>query len=1464
MKMKKRFLGILLSLSLVLGLVPGMSLTAFAATENGVQYLYYENANAAIAGTTTSGTQDCTKVEASSSEVSWTGGWYVVNESVEISGRITVSGTVNLILCDNCKLTASKGITVSSGNTLNIYAQSEDDTAGALEATGGKYAPGIGGDIEEAGGTVTINGGTVNVTGGKYAAGIGGANEGSSAYDGGTVTINGGTVNATGGVSGAGIGGGGGSVGGAGGTVTINGGTVNATGGQSAAGIGGGSGGDRGGRGATVIINGGTVTANGGNNAAGIGAGYGEESGTPGRVTINNGLQVRAGASETKTLVTDFTANHQSYQWASIGIFHTHSFGNSYTPTKTNADNDTITATCSVDRENCDLEAPDYQAKLTILAPAEGSAATLEGAVDFGVTAADIEYYRGTSKLNAPPTEEGFYKAQITVSGVTASITYGVSMVKTDKTYTNDADHGTVTVPGFATVGAAVTVSTTPATGYELKTLTVKKSDDAEVTVTKTGNNGSFTMPEENVTVSAEFQPIPYTISFDPNMSYGTVAASKGQAPVSAENPAYYQDEITLTITPDDGFALKSLSYKPDEGAAVSVTGEGNTRTFTMPASNVTVSATFEGQPFAVTTVSDPTIGGTVSVTGNGVTTNDGTKAKTGTEVTLTATPATGFDLGSVTVTKETGGTVTVTDNKFTMPAEAVTVSATFVGKPVTASLNVTGIQGTTCMAMLTNDSYEEINSVTKNAGEEFTMLLYRDDEYDFKINGADAREFTDEQYQKYLDDTIEQGNFVSLNTVLLHVTMPGSSNGTATITVEFAKQKIYTILYQPVAESNPDMVVCKIVRSVNENEETSYMALKRGASMGDGTAVWSMKMTAAFPPEQIAFVESATIPTTDEQRNTLATTLDNASLNLAAVSQNTDTWNDLSGAKYLIIGGDAKVVTAAFITDPSKMVTYKDNTFDASETTGGATYQLAVVTESDGTVTPGEVTAPAAPAAPEGKEFVGWRGFQYDNNGKASEKIYMANEDNIKVRDNATFTAVWKPTTLKVDLNLNGGTGGTNVTSVVYEEKLKDKISVDPTRNGFAFDGWTVSKSVTEDGTPFAKGSPFDLDTKITADLGLNAQWKHVHSYNYYRVSQFSSLANYHKYDSSIHIAICGCNDIKLVAHEFDSNGKCACGYQKSVSLTVTLNVSYVKLVNGNYTTMISELPETVKKGQEVSIAAPGTWGDLQFSKWQYSTDNTTWADLTPDAYASFLIRADMSVRALYVNPVKQPQVDLSARSYDDHAEVNGKTYTMGNVLFHLNYKLPDGYTFEDAGVRLGDNNGISYYFIQQVHYTYDNESKGIIAAMTAGIVGIQVLGQVFLDSGGDGALGFVCDVTENVINGVYDVNYLETEGNVLDKLPMDASTLAKYMYEFKPVNVEKYPPIYWETKAAGRGMSGSIDTIPPLRFAQKYGGRNYIYGIGYLRYKDKDGNTHTIYTDALPAAVEYMPNYTVTKTGN
>lgn len=55
------------------------------------------------------------------------------------------------------------------------------------------------------------------------------------------------------------------------------------------------------------------------------------------------------------------------------------------------------------------------------------------------------------------------------------------------------------------------------------------------------------------------------------------------------------------------------------------------------------------------------------------------TTAESGQTITLAATPDEGYTLGSWSVTKTNGGaTVTVTNNTFTMPAEAVTVSASF------------------------------------------------------------------------------------------------------------------------------------------------------------------------------------------------------------------------------------------------------------------------------------------------------------------------------------------------------------------------------------------------------------------------------------------------------------------------------------------------------------------------------------------------------------------------------------------------------------------------------------------------------------------------------------------------------------------------------------------------------------------------------------------------------------------
>lgn len=240
-------------------------------TAEGVSYLDWDQNTKSLVETAAPPNE---LVQVKDSTTTWENNWYVVSGNVTISDRITVKGTVHLILTNGCTLTASKGITVEGNNSLTIYGQSAQ--GGNLVATGGDDDAGIGGAYAGAG-KITINGGNITAQGGLYAAGIGGGFNG----EGGKITINGGTVTATGGGSsnyyaaGAGIGGGTASSGGAG-TITITGGTVIAKGGSYSNQAGGAGIGDGCGNGSTgtITITGGTITATGGYNAAGIGMSY--------------------------------------------------------------------------------------------------------------------------------------------------------------------------------------------------------------------------------------------------------------------------------------------------------------------------------------------------------------------------------------------------------------------------------------------------------------------------------------------------------------------------------------------------------------------------------------------------------------------------------------------------------------------------------------------------------------------------------------------------------------------------------------------------------------------------------------------------------------------------------------------------------------------------------------------------------------------------------------------------------------------------------------------------------------------------------------------------------------------------------------------------------------------------------------------------------------------------------------
>ncbi len=753
----------------------------------------------------------------------------------------------------------------------------------------------------------------------------------------------------------------------------------------------------------------------------------------------------------------------------------------------------------------------------------------------------------------------------------------------------------------------------------------------------------------------------------------------------------------------------------------------------------------------------------------------------------------------------------------FTMPASDVIVKVEYKSE-ATVSMNVTGTGGT---AKLMDATFQPLATDAKvKEGERFVLYLDRQDGYDFTTTfskGGDTKEymqeFSSEEYDNYINYAKKKDIQVPLNGALMWVTMPDTDDEALTMKTTFAALKTYTVLYKTTG--SPTDVWARL--GITENNAQVFRAAKMqpDMAMGDGTQVWSLKMQSAFNPEQVGFF------TTKE-----AAEAEGAQTATATVSQSATNWNNAGSAQYLIIGGEARTVYAAFVTDGSKVRIYNEAsaTFDGTKAADkqGVSYRIAVCQGNNA----GKVST-FIPTAPEGKTFGAWIAVK----NQQEEVITDAREINIS--ENTTFTAIWLPKQLRVSVNTNNGLDKSQ-SNIQYGQKL---TLSEPTRRGFAFNGWAVDKTVTESGKLFGRGAAFDMTTPLTADLGLTAQWKHVHEYVKYQISQFGdALKDYQKYNGIFHIAICNCDDVELVAHEFNPAGKCACGYEKPGSENVQLDIAYGRMNGTTFQTYMLGFPEFAKRGDEVKIDAPHMWGsNMQFKKWQYSTNGQNWYDLAAFEIVGFLIPRSMQVRAIYESNVTEPQLELQSSNYLEPYTHDGQTYKMDNILFQMDYKLPDGYKLIDAGIRMGDNAGISYYEQKERRYSFDGEAKAIAIGMLAAV---------------------------SILNGepttadmsASEQYWAERENNVLDD-ELTADALAKKMYESKPVNVPKYDPIYWEAKAKTKGLTGTIATLPPLRFAQKNNQQHYIYGMAYMRYKDKQGKEQVIYTPAIAATAE-KPN--------
>ena len=184
------------------------------------------------------------------------------------------------------------------------------------------------------------------------------------------------------------------------------------------------------------------------------------------------------------------------------------------------------------------------------------NAITKAGTYSFRVTALG----NGTDYSNSVAAESARHLSSITVE---------------------ENENGTITASArYAVSGTEITLTGNPNSGYRFS----KWSLTPELTVT----DNKFTMPEGAVTVSAVFARRSSSSTYPI-----TVKDSKNGSASSSHKSASSGTTVTITVMPDKGYTLETLTVTDKNGKEVKLTEKNGKYTFTMPASKVEINATF-------------------------------------------------------------------------------------------------------------------------------------------------------------------------------------------------------------------------------------------------------------------------------------------------------------------------------------------------------------------------------------------------------------------------------------------------------------------------------------------------------------------------------------------------------------------------------------------------------------------------------------------------------------------------------------------------------------------------------------------------------------------------------------------------------------------------------------------------------------------------------------------------------
>ena len=662
-----------------------------------------------------------------------------------------------------------------------------------------------------------------------------------------------------------------------------------------------------------------------------------------------------------------------------------------------------------------------------------------------------------TGEISGTPTAE--QTAQFTVRALNS---VGNDKKELSITITNApaAEHTiTVTTAGggtasasstSATAGTEITLTATPNTGYHFKEWQVESLAGLVIT------NNKFTMPDSNVAIKAIFEE---DSPFAPTKHTVTVKTDGNGIAFASPLLAVAGTEITLTAMPKKGYHFKEWQVISG-GVAI----ENNK--FLMPDTNVEVKAFFEeGAPPAPTKY-------TVTVTTEGGGTASASPAKTaaGTEITLTATPNTGYHFKEWQVESLAG--LVITNNKFTMPDSNVAIKAIFEEDSPFAPTKHTVTVKTD------GNGIAFASPLLAVAGTEITLTAMPKKGYHFKewqvISGGVAIE-----NNKFLmpDSNVE------VNAVFEKDAPPAPTDpGKPSISVTGAYTYNGSEHTATVSGYNPATMDIAGNTATDAGDYTVRVTSKTGrwadGSTGAVTAAWSIGKATQEAPNGLIGVA----PTTEGGSGSMDSVTVNAGTIYilpacgftAPADQEFKAW-EIGGTEYKV--GDSYTV----LVDTEIKALWENSVITPT------TYTVTVSNDGNGTASASHAKAAAGTeitltATPQiGYHFKGWQvespaGLVITNN-----KFTMP-DGNVDVKAIFEKDAPPAPTEFIVTFDGNGGTP--SVGSMTTTDRKLTSLPSASRSGSYSFYGWYTEKS---------GGTKITTDTVFHANATVYAHWTYT-----------------------------------------------------------------------------------------------------------------------------------------------------------------------------------------------------------------------------------------------------------------------------------------------------------------------------------------------------------------------------------